>query len=102
MPANIGLLAGASYAFYTHPRLRRDTRVIVSTIAAAFVLFGAESYVAEVRQIKSESKAAKRKAREEGSSYRRLGEHVLRSGGLSGAVGLRKSFFSIHEQAAHH
>jgi len=86
--ANIGLLAGASYAFYTYPRLRRDTKVIVSTISAAFALFGAESYVAEARLIKSKGKAAKRKAREEGSVYRRMAEYVLKSGGLGGVVGL--------------
>ncbi|KAH9061377.1 hypothetical protein EDB87DRAFT_1611506 [Lactarius vividus] len=86
--ANIGLLAGASYAFYTNPRLRRDTKAIMSTIAATFALFGAESYAAEARQSKPERKAAKRKAREEGSAYRRIIGHVLRSGGLSGLVGL--------------
>ncbi|KAF8274412.1 hypothetical protein EI94DRAFT_1794212 [Lactarius quietus] len=86
--ANIGLLAGASYAFYTHPQLRRDTKVIISTVATAFALFGAESYAAEARQGKSEGKEGKRKAREEGSVYRRVGENVQRSGGLGGAVGL--------------
>lgn len=91
---NIGLLAGASYAFYTHPRLRRDTKAIISTIAATFALFSAESYAAETRQ----GKAAKRKAREEGGSvYRRVRERALRSGGLGGVVGLRKSFDSTHE-----
>ncbi|KAH9176434.1 hypothetical protein EDB89DRAFT_162504 [Lactarius sanguifluus] len=86
--ANIGLLAGASYAFYTYPRLRRDTKVIISTLAATFALFGAESYAAEARQSKPEGKAAKRKAREEGSAYKPVIEHVLRPGGLSGLVGL--------------
>jgi len=87
---NIGLLAGASYAFYTHPRLRRDTKAIISTIAATFALFSAESYaVAEAPQIKSKGKAAKRKAREEGGPvYSRVRERALRSGGLGGAVGL--------------
>ncbi|KAI9437751.1 hypothetical protein H4582DRAFT_1957341 [Lactarius indigo] len=85
---NIGLLAGASYAFYTYPRLRRDTRAIMSTIAATFALFSAESYAAEASQSKSEGKAVKHKAREEGFAYRRVGERVLRSGGLSGLVGL--------------
>ncbi|KAI9463540.1 hypothetical protein BJY52DRAFT_1202861 [Lactarius psammicola] len=86
--ANIGLLAGASYAFYTYPRLRRDTKVILSTITATFALFGAESYVAEARQRKSKGKAAKRNAREEDSVYRRVSERMLRSGGYSGLVGL--------------
>jgi len=86
--ANIGLLAGASYAFYMYPRLRRDTKVIVSTIAATFALFGAEGYAVEARRGKSGVKAGKRKAREDGSVYGRVGEHVLSSGGLSGVVGL--------------
>lgn len=86
--ANVGLLAGASYALYMYPRLRRDTKVIVSTIAAAFALFGAEGYAVEARQGKSEAEAGKRKAREDGSGYRRAGERVLRSGGLSEVVGL--------------
>jgi hypothetical protein len=74
-----------------YPRLRRDTKVIVSTIAAAFALFGAEGYAVEARQGKSEAEAGKRKAREDGSGYRRAGERVLRSGGLSEVVGLCKS-----------
>lgn len=74
-----------------YPRLRRDTKVIVSTIAATFALFGAEGYAVEARRGKSGVKAGKRKAREDGSVYGRVGEHVLSSGGLSGVVGLRKS-----------
>jgi hypothetical protein len=45
-PVNIGLLAGGSYAFYTQPKLRHDTKIITSAIVATFALFGAESYVA--------------------------------------------------------
>jgi len=67
---NIGLLAGGSYAFYTQPKLRHDTKMITSAIVATFALFGAESYVAQTcpRPLK-ENKAYRRGEEDRATSF---------------------------------
>ncbi|KAI0266880.1 hypothetical protein BC834DRAFT_823290 [Gloeopeniophorella convolvens] len=86
---NVGLLAGASYAFYTQPQFRRDAKIVTSAIASVFALLGAEGYAAEIYRTTPEGKEAERKARKEGSLvYRHAREHILRPGVLGGLVGL--------------
>ncbi|ETW80714.1 hypothetical protein HETIRDRAFT_445244 [Heterobasidion irregulare TC 32-1] len=86
---NIGLFAGASYAYYTHPPLRRDARAIASTVAVAVALLGGEGYAAEQFRQTPQGKKEERRAREEGSLvYRHAREHILRPGVLGGIVGL--------------
>jgi len=88
---NIGLLAGGSYAFYTHPNLRRDTKVIASAAAATFALFGVESYAIKVCQNPPKKNATDRN-NEEGSTAafvrRCVREHVPRSGVIGGTTGV--------------
>ncbi|OCH96559.1 hypothetical protein OBBRIDRAFT_787116 [Obba rivulosa] len=85
---NLGLLTGAGYTYYTKPHLRRDTRAIVSTVAAFLTLAGAESYAAEKYRITPRGQEAERKARKEGSAlYRCAREHILRPGVLGGLLG---------------
>jgi hypothetical protein len=88
---NIGLLAGGSYAFYTHPNLRRDTRIIASTAAATFALFGIETYAIKVCQ----NKNATDRNDEEGSTAafvrRFVHDYAPRSGVIGGTTGVGKS-----------
>lgn len=87
---NIGLLAGGSYALYTRPRLRRDTRVIISVMATTFALFGAERHA--IRSCRSSPKNVKDWNTEEGSgaACHRIREHVPGLGISGGATGLGK------------
>jgi len=91
---NVGLLAGGSYAFYTHPNLRRDTKIIASAAAATFALFGVESYAIEVCQNPPKKNATDRN-NEEGSTAafvrRCVRENVPRSGVIGGTTGVGKS-----------
>ena len=89
---NIGLFAGASYAYYTHLPLRRDARAIASTVAVAVALLGGEGYAAEQFRQTPQGKKEERRAREEGSLvYRHAREHILRPGVSGGIVGLGRS-----------
>jgi hypothetical protein len=89
---NIGLLAGGSYALYTRPRLRCDTKVIVSAMAATFALFGTERYA--IKACQSSPKNVQDWNKEEGSeaalACHRVREHVPGSGISGGATGLGK------------
>ncbi|KAI0074153.1 hypothetical protein K474DRAFT_1665732 [Panus rudis PR-1116 ss-1] len=86
---NVGLISGAGYAFYTQPHLRRDKRLISSTVAGALALFGAEGYLAEKYRETPAGQEEERKAREEGAAlYRVAKEHILRPGVLGGLVGV--------------
>jgi hypothetical protein len=86
---NIGLLAGASRAFYTQPHLRGDRKVIAGTTAAALAIFGVEGFAAEKYAQTPQGKAEARRAKEEGTLlYRNIREHVLRPGVLGGLLGL--------------
>ncbi len=89
---NIGLIAGASRAFYTDPSLRRDARAISATAAATLALLTAEGYAAEKYHETPRGLAELSRAKEEGTLlYRHLSEQVLRPGVLGGLLGLRKS-----------
>ncbi|KAL0580323.1 hypothetical protein V5O48_001660 [Marasmius crinis-equi] len=86
---NLGLLAGASRSFYTQPHLRRDPKVLSSTIAGAFALLTLEGYAAEKYRETPRGQEEERRARREGAIiYRQLREHLLRPGVLGGLVGL--------------
>ncbi|KAF9051019.1 hypothetical protein BDZ89DRAFT_1125997 [Hymenopellis radicata] len=86
---NIGLLAGASRAFYTDPSLRRDPRAISATAVATLALLTAEGYAVEKYQATPRGQAELRSAKEEGTLiYRHLSEQILRPGVLGGLLGL--------------
>ena len=93
---NVGLLSWASYALYTTPALRHDTRRLVSGAAAALALFGAEGYAAESYLATPEGREEERKARREGAAlYRHAREVVLRPGVLGGILGFRASLYCL-------
>ncbi|KAI0645892.1 hypothetical protein C8Q79DRAFT_723341 [Trametes meyenii] len=86
---NVGLVGGAAYTYYTKPHLRRDTRAIVSTVAAALTLFGAEGYAAEKYSETPRGQREAEKAKKEGAAlYRVAREHILRPGVLGGLLGV--------------
>ncbi|TCD63031.1 hypothetical protein EIP91_006067 [Steccherinum ochraceum] len=86
---NIGLISGVGYTYYACPHLRRDTRALTSTAAAAFAVFGAEGYLAENYRKTAAGREEERKAKEEGAALYRYGrEHLLRPGVLGGLVGI--------------
>lgn len=85
---NVGLLTYASYALYTQPRLRHDTRLLSSAAAGALLLFGAEGYAAERYRETPAGREEERRARKEGAVlYRHAREAVLRPGVLGGLLG---------------
>ena len=91
---NIGLLAGGSYVFYTHPNLRRDTKIIASAVAATFALFGFESYAVEVCQNTPKENATDRNDKKGSTAAfvrRWVRGHVPRSGVIGGTTGVGKS-----------
>ncbi|KAJ4468240.1 hypothetical protein J3R30DRAFT_3305713 [Lentinula aciculospora] len=86
---NLGLLAGASRAFYTQPHLRSDRRVIASTTAAALSIIAVEGFVAEKYAQTPQGQSEARRAKEEGALiYKHLRENILRPGVLGGLLGL--------------
>ncbi|KZT28921.1 hypothetical protein NEOLEDRAFT_1057143 [Neolentinus lepideus HHB14362 ss-1] len=86
---NVGLISGVGYLYYTRPHLRRDTKVISSTVAATLALLGLEGYGAEAYRKTPRGQEEERKARAEGAViFRHLKEAVLRPGVLSGVVGI--------------
>ena len=86
---NVGILGYASYALYTNPSLRRDTRVLTVGSISLLTLFGLEGYGAERYAQTPRGKAERERAREEGAAlYRHAREVVLRPGVLGGLVGL--------------
>ncbi|EPQ57410.1 hypothetical protein GLOTRDRAFT_92447 [Gloeophyllum trabeum ATCC 11539] len=87
--ANVGLISAVGYLYYTRPGLRRDTKVITSTVAGALALLGLEGYGAQAYRKTPKGQEEERRAREEGAVvYRYLKEHILRPGVLGGLVGL--------------
>ncbi|KAF5370896.1 hypothetical protein D9758_002036 [Tetrapyrgos nigripes] len=89
---NVGLLAGASRAFYTQPHLRRDTKAIAGTAAAAIALLSAETFAVEQYRQTPQGQEEERRAREEGTIlYKHLREQILRPGVLGGLLGLGKT-----------
>jgi len=86
---NIGLLAGASRAFYTQPHLRSDRKVIASTAAAALAILGVEGFAAEKYHETPQGREEARRAKQEGTLiYKHLRENILRPGVLGGLIGL--------------
>ncbi|KAI0823391.1 hypothetical protein BC628DRAFT_1325257 [Trametes gibbosa] len=86
---NLGVLGGTAYTFYTKPHLRRDTRAIASTVAAALTLFGAEGFAAEKYRETPRGRREAEKAKKEGAAlYRVAREHILRPGVLGGLLGV--------------
>ncbi|KAH7875178.1 hypothetical protein F5879DRAFT_888432 [Lentinula edodes] len=86
---NLGLLAGASRAFYTQPNLRSDRKVIASTTAAALAILGVEGFAAEKYAQTPKGQNEARRAKEEGTLiYKHLRENILRPGVLGGLLGL--------------
>lgn len=82
-------MAGTAYAYYSQPHLRRDTKIISSTVIGGLILLGGEGYLAEAYRTTAQGQEEERRAREEGSViYRHLREQVLRPGVLGGLVGL--------------
>ena len=89
---NLGVLGGTAYTFYTKPHLRRDTRAIASTVAAALTLFGAEGFAAEKYRETPRGRREAEKAKKEGAAlYRVAREHILRPGVLGGLLGVGES-----------
>jgi len=86
---NVGLLAGASRAFYVNPHYRRDTTVISSTVAATVALLSAEGYAAEQYRKTPRGQDEERRAKQEGTLiYKHLREQILRPNVLGGLVGV--------------
>ncbi|OJT13113.1 hypothetical protein TRAPUB_10339 [Trametes pubescens] len=86
---NLGLIGGTAYTYYTKPHLRRDTRAIASTVAAALALFTGEGYAAEKYSETPRGQREAKKAKKEGAAlYRVAREHILRPGVLGGLVGV--------------
>lgn len=93
---NLGLIGGTAYTYYTKPHLRRDTRAIASTVAAALALFTGEGYAAEKYSETPRGKREAEKAKKEGAAlYRIAREHILRPGVLGGLVGVGKFFVAV-------
>lgn len=88
-------MAGASRAFYTQPHLRRDTKVISSTVAATLAIFTAEGFAVEKYSQTPRGKAEAKRAKEEGTLlYKHAHEAILRPGVAGGIVGLCTHFTS--------
>ncbi|KAI0358604.1 hypothetical protein OH77DRAFT_1502450 [Trametes cingulata] len=86
---NLGLIGGTAYTYYTKPHLRRDTRAIASTVAAALTLLSAEGYAAEKYRETPAGQREAAKAKKEGAAlYRLAREHILRPGVLGGLLGV--------------
>ena len=86
-PVNVGLLSWASYALYTRPALRHDTRLLVSGAAAAITLFGAEGYATEKYLATPAGQEEEARAKREGALlYRNAREVVLRPGVFGGRM----------------
>ena len=86
---NVGILGYASYALYTSPELRRDTRVLTIGGVSLAALIGAEGFAAERYAQTPRGKDERRRAKKEGAAlYRHSREIVLRPGVLGGIVGL--------------
>lgn len=100
---NVGLVSGAAYKFYNDPYLRRDTRAIVSAVAGALTLLGAEGYAAEkYRETPRGQREADKVKREGAAIYRTAREHILRPGVLGGLLGVCKSTYVVYSCSVPH
>ena len=97
---NIGLISGVGYTFYACPHLRRNSKIITSTAAAALAIFTGEGYLAEVYRKTPAGREEERRAKQEGAAlYRYSREHLLRPGVLGGIVGAGESSCDSDDQA---
>lgn len=86
---NIGLLLGASRAFYTQPHLRSDYRVIASTATGAIAIVSLEGLATEQYSKTDRGRREAERAKHEGTLlYRNTQELLLRPGVLGGLVGI--------------
>ena len=86
---NVGLIGAVGYQLYTTPYLRRDTKFLSSTAAAAVALFGTEGFLAEWYAQTPQGQREKARAKEEGAMiYQVTKETVLRPGVFGGLLGL--------------
>ena len=84
---NVGLLSGATYAFYTRPELRRDVRIVWSAVAASLAILSGEAYIAKAHHRGSEEKGHTLR-NERSILYPHVREVILRPGVLGGFLGL--------------
>jgi hypothetical protein len=92
---NIGLLAGASRAFYVNPQYRRDSVVISSTVAIAVTLLSAEGFAVEKYRQTPQGQAEEKRAKEGTLIYKHAGEQILRRCVLGGLVGAGQPLHTI-------
>ncbi|KAJ7594795.1 hypothetical protein C8J56DRAFT_1161352 [Mycena floridula] len=86
---NIGLALGAARSFYIDNELRRNPKVISSTVAAAAAILAVEGYGVEAYRKTAGGQEEERRAKEEGTLiYKHIREVVFRPGVLGGLVGL--------------
>ncbi|EIW82944.1 hypothetical protein CONPUDRAFT_121241 [Coniophora puteana RWD-64-598 SS2] len=86
---NVGLLSSAGYHFYTDPQLRRDSKIISSTIAGAIAILGAEGYAVEKYRQTERGQAEEKRVREEGASIvKDIYGTIARPGVMGGMLGL--------------
>ncbi|RXW17083.1 hypothetical protein EST38_g8770 [Candolleomyces aberdarensis] len=86
---NVGLIAGAGYAFYAKPHLRTSTKAITTSVSAALVLIFAEGSVAEQYSHTPEGQRAIRRVRESRHwlvNY--LHDFAARTNPTKGAIGI--------------
>lgn len=71
------------------PRLRRDTKVVSSTVASALAILAVQGYAAEKYAETEQGRAEAKRAKQEGTLiYKHLREQILRPGVLGGILGL--------------
>jgi len=86
---NVGLIGTASYAFYTEPSLRRNTRFISTLAISSAAILGLEGFAAERYSQTESGQEEARRAKSEGAAvWRHTKEVVLRPGVLRGIVGV--------------
>ena len=86
---NVGLLSSAGYHFYTDPQLRRNTKVIGSTIAGAIAMLSVEGYAVEKYRQTERGQAEERRIRKEGTSVvHDVYQTIVRPGVMGGMLGL--------------
>lgn len=66
LTVNVGILGYASYALYSSPSLRRDTRTLSIGGISLLSLFGLEGYAAEQYAQTSRGRSERKRARKEG------------------------------------
>lgn len=86
---NVGLIGSASYALYTDPFLRRDTRFLSTLAVSSLAILGIEGFAADKYAQTESGRVEAQRAKAEGAAvWRHTREVVLRPGVLSGIVGV--------------